>query len=121
MNSIGVGVDIERIERFKKPARGKDSKFFHKIYTEPEIDYCFSHAQPYIHLAARYAGKEAIVKALYQIGIKGIFYSDIEIINDKDGVPVVTICKDGYSGLVTKLSMSHTDDNAIAFALVIKS
>lgn len=120
LDSVGVGVDIERIDRFKKPADEKDEKFLKRIYSQSELDYCLAHDLPYPHLAARYAGKEAVIKALSQIKIKGVYYHDIEIFTGDDDVPQVNIIRPGYSNLKIKLSLSHSDDNAIAFALVIK-
>lgn len=119
--SLGIGVDIERIDRFRKPVDEKDNRFLNRIFTKTELDYCLAHASPYSHLAARYAGKEAVVKALNQLAIKGISYADIEILNDGHGVPLVTVNNETVSGLVIKLSLSHSDDNAIAFALIVKS
>jgi holo-[acyl-carrier protein] synthase len=120
-DSLGVGVDIERIDRFKKPVDEKDNRFLNRIFSRAEIDYCLAHASPYSHLAVRYAGKEAVVKALNQLAIIGIGYSDIEILNNDSGVPLVTINKKNCSDVVVKLSLSHSDENAVAFALVIKS
>jgi holo-[acyl-carrier protein] synthase len=120
-DSLGIGVDIEEIDRFRRPVDEKDDRFLTRIFCKAELDYCLAHASPYSHLAVRYAGKEAIVKALNQLKIKGVGYSEIEIINDADGVPRVTIRKEGFKGLTVKLSLSHTEKNAIAFALVVKS
>ena len=118
--SLGIGVDIERIERFRKPVDENDAPFLNRIFTRDELDYCLTHASPYAHLAARYAGKEAVVKALSQADITGVHYADIEILNDNKGVPNVRINKEIAGKLIIKLSLSHSDDNAIAFALVLK-
>jgi holo-[acyl-carrier protein] synthase len=120
-DSIGIGIDIERISRFQKPVDEKDEKFLNRIFTRAELDYCLAHARPYSHLAARYAGKEAVVKALTQVKVKGVYYSDIEIFTVDDGAPQVNITRAGYSNISIKLSLSHSDENAIAFALVIKA
>jgi holo-[acyl-carrier protein] synthase len=118
VESLGIGVDIEHIDRFRKPVDEKDQRFLNRIFTPAELDYCLAHASPYAHLAARYAGKEAVVKALNQANMTGVNYSDIEILNDSKGIPVVSIKKKSSQGLIIKLSLSHSDDNAIAFALV---
>jgi holo-[acyl-carrier protein] synthase len=119
VESPGIGVDIERIDRFQKPVDEKDERFLNRIFTPAELDYCLAHTSPYAHLAARYAGKEAVVKALNQAHITGVNYSDIEILNDSKGVPVVSIKKEVGRELIIKVSLSHSDDNAIAFAMVL--
>lgn len=120
VESLGIGVDIERIDRFRKPVDEKDERFLNRIFTPAELDYCLGHASPYAHLAVRYAGKEAVVKALNQANITGVNYSDIEILNDGKGVPVVSIKKEIDRELIIKVSLSHSDDNAIAFAMVLQ-
>lgn len=118
--NLGVGVDIEQIERFIKPVDEKDERFLGRIFTRAEIEYCFAHGKPYQHLAVRYAGKEAVVKALSQLKMEGAVYSDIEILNNDEGVPDVVIRKEGFGGLIIKLSLSHSEQSAIAFALVVR-
>jgi holo-[acyl-carrier protein] synthase len=113
---FGVGVDIESISRFKNADAA--NSFLKKIFTGAELDYCFSCPVPPQHLAARFAGKEAIVKALYAVNSKGAGYKDIEITNDENGVPMARILKQGFDDLEIKLSMSHSRQEAIAFALV---
>ena len=75
-----VGVDIEEISRFENKTIENDFHFLNKIYTENELDYCFSNAQPARHLAARFCAKEAVVKALSNILNKNLSYSQIEIL-----------------------------------------
>ena len=120
-NHLGIGVDIENIDRFTGPDRARNSAFLNKIFTGAEQEYCFSKAVAAPHLAARYAGKEAVVKALTGIGRLNIGYRDIEIINDKNGVPDVRIGKTGFHDLQIKLSLSHCADKAIAFAVVTET
>ena len=62
MIRMGLGVDIEDIDRFRKLDLYEDKGFFSKIYTGDEISYCFSKDSPAQHLAVRFAGKEAVVK-----------------------------------------------------------
>jgi len=115
---FGVGVDIESIGRFKKTDGAGDSAFLNKIFTTAEIDYCFSLPQPAQHLAARYAAKEAVIKALATLKKTGLSYKDIEVINDKDGAPSARIRKAGFDALDIKLSLSHAGGQAIAFTVV---
>ena len=116
--NLGVGTDIEDIGRFRKLDRNKNSNFLDKIFTKKELDYSFSKAKPYQHLAARYAGKEAVVKALSSMGKQNIGYRDIEILNDDKGIPRVNL---NYNGsLKFHISLSHSNDRALAFAVVLR-
>ena len=116
--TIGVGVDIESLERFKCLSREKDISYLAKIFTETELDYCFSKEEAYPHLAARFVGKEAVIKALYSIGIRDLIYSDIEITNDNYGVPMVRYICNTMRNITTKISLSHSAENAIAFVII---
>jgi holo-[acyl-carrier protein] synthase len=118
IKGFGVGTDIEDIDRFKNLDRNEDSIFLNKIFTKKELDYSFSKAKPFQHLAVRYSGKEAIVKALNSLGKSNINYKDIEILNNDNGVPKVNLYN--YGNLKVNISLSHSNDKALAFAVVIK-
>lgn len=120
-DSFGIGVDIESIDRFAGLERTQDSSFLNKIFTLKELEYCYSKKIPAPHLAARFAGKEAIIKALCNMDRPKSNYRDIEIVNEKSGVPEVRIEKPGFHDLQIKLSLSHCNDKAIAFAVVTES
>jgi len=119
-NHLGIGVDIENIDRFTGPGHTRNRAFLKKIFTRTEQRYCFSKATTAPHLAAKYAGKEAIIKALTSIGRQNTGYSNIEIINNKNGVPEVRISEAGFDDLQMYLSLSHCADKAIAFAIITK-
>jgi holo-[acyl-carrier-protein] synthase len=109
----GVGVDIEDVSRFE----GMDMRLVSKIFTKDEIAYCNRKVRPAQGLAARFAAKEAVVKCLGSIG-KRVLFDKIEILNKDNGAPVVKILGEGLSGYEVKVSLSHTADKAIAFAVV---
>jgi len=102
-----IGVDIESVERFRK-ALG-NLQFLNNIFTKPELDYCLSKPDPSQHLAARFAAKEAVIKALS----KPMHPKQIEVLNNKQGKPLIKL-KD-YEVM---LSLSHTKENAIAFVML---
>lgn len=111
----GIGVDIVAIERIKKMYEKFGRKFLERLFTEKEINYSFKHSNPFPHLAARFAAKEAIIKALKKPD--GLNLKDIEIINSSDGSPVVKIGKI-YNKKIF-LSISHERTHTVALALVI--
>lgn len=108
---IRVGVDLVEIKRIKKLI--KKRRFINKIFTPEEINYCSSHSNPHQHYAVRLAAKEAVWKALAK---KNVFHKDISIFNDKDGRPVVRLKK--IYRIKVDLSLSHTNDYALACAIV---
>ena len=66
---IYVGTDIVDINRIRKNINIKDMTFLNKIFTNEEISYCKLKADPPVHFAGRFAGKEAIKKAILSSGI----------------------------------------------------
>jgi holo-[acyl-carrier protein] synthase len=120
INKFGIGTDIENIDRFTSSDFVRNSALVNRIFTQREQEYCFSKKTPAPHLTARYCGKEAIAKALAGIGGANLRPTDIEIINEQDGMPVVRVDKEGFRDLQIHLSLSHCKDIAIAFAIVME-
>jgi len=120
VKKFGIGTDIESIDRFAEVDCTKDSAFLNKVFTSRELEYCFSRGTAAPHLAARYAGKEAVVKALTSVGKANLEYKEIEILNNENGVPAVRISDTGFHDLQVYLSLSHCADKAIAFAVVME-
>lgn len=120
---ISCGTDIIEIERIKDSIEETNNKFLNRVYTEKEIEYCESKkAQRYQHYAARFAAKEAIFKA---ISIKledkySICWKDIEIINDSQGRPSVTLQGNIQKNIEqVDISLSHCKEYATANVLVL--
>ena len=106
-----VGVDCVNVSRLA----GKTSSS--KIFTQTEIDYCQSKHRPLEHFAARFAAKEAVIKAIS--GFKSKYkLIDIEILNNSSGKPYVKLNKKLPNNMSIKISLSHTSDVAIAMAIV---
>lgn len=120
IKNFGIGADIESIERFRKLDIVNNSSFFNRIFTKSELDYCLSKKDIYPHLAVRFAGKEAVVKALSSLGKTKLNYKDIEIFNSDHGVPIVKINNHtDFYNLHVSLSLSHCKDKALGFAVII--
>jgi holo-[acyl-carrier protein] synthase len=115
--STGIGVDIVDISRFRGLTVKKNARLLNKIFTKNELDYCFGFNNPAEHLAARWAGKEAVIKALNMLGTNTVGYKDIEIMGDDKGIPGVNIIKEGFADIRILLSLSHSQESAIAFTL----
>lgn len=113
-----TGTDIVSIHRFHDFAQDINNPTLRKVFTPNELGYCFSKDAVEPHLAARFAGKEATIKALYSRDISDVWYNDIEILNKKNGVPYVTIKKSALKDLNFEISLSHCEDKAIAFVVI---
>ena len=85
MNSIGI--DIIETERIESAIKRWDKHFLNRIYTGAELNICQGRIQS---LAARFAGKEAVMKVL-GTGAKGIGWQEIEILADAQGKPLVQL------------------------------
>ncbi len=120
MKNISIGVDIENIDKFAKLDFKKDRFFFDHIYTEKEMKYCLSKKNSIPHIAARFAGKEAVIKVIGGFGGK-ISPRDIEILNSPRGAPAVKINNKKFANINITISLSHCRDKAIAFALGVKN
>ena len=88
---LGIGIDIIEIDRIKRSVENYGDNFLKKIYTQTELDYSLPRKNKYQHLAARFAAKEAIYKALSSD--TDIIYSwhDVEIYNEINGLPKVKL------------------------------
>ena len=119
MSNYFPGVDIVDVTRIKKSIENYKEKFLDKIFSKDEQSYCFSKPNPYIHFSGKFAAKEAVMKAfLHAENIKKISFTNISILNDNNGAPKVKI-KD-FPGVDIKISISHTENQAIAFAIYVK-
>ena len=119
----GHGIDIVDIARIRT-AMEKSVKFAKKVFTKREIDYCETKKNKYQSYAARFAAKEAFMKAIGTGWAKGITFTDIEITSNPDSVPEITLHNEtkkyfdklGYKNIL--ISLSHTDNTAIASVII---
>lgn len=116
---LGVGIDIIEISRIARALTRFGDRFLARIYTPAEIAYCRGRVS---ELAARFAAKEAISKAL-GTGLVGISWTEMEILADPLGKPLVKLHGRALSraetiGLGTwAVSLSHSDDHAVAMVV----
>jgi holo-[acyl-carrier protein] synthase len=119
-----VGTDIVAVDRIAALMRHGRTAFLKRWFTAHEIDYCSAKAVPSRHFAARFAAKEAVVKALPLVWDGPLPWRSIEIINDPCGAPSARL-----SGAILdaatragvdeiKVSLSHCDEYATAVAFV---
>ena len=117
----GIGVDIIKIERIKTAVDRWGERFMDRVFTDGEKKYSFGKYNPYPHLAARFAYKEAFVKALGTGFKSGLRWRDIELMRDGNGKPeaklhgVVKEMADNQNIKDIMVSISHDTDYAIAY------
>src|ERR1700677_1427898 len=92
MDILGIGTDIVECLRIGRMIERHGELFLERIYTAHEIRYCQRRKRALDHFAARWAGKEAIFKAL-GMGVRGkLTWTDVEIRTDELGKPQVMLC-----------------------------
>jgi len=117
---VGIGIDIAEVDRIGQSIERFGSRFLERIFTEGEIRYCDSKANRVERYAARFAAKEAAMKALGTGWNYGVRWRDCEVVRMPGGRPTIRFhgkaeefaAKLGARN--TALSISHTTDQAIA-------
>lgn len=120
---ISIGTDIIEISRVKDAIENIGNKFIEEIYTEKEIEYCESKKKAkYQHYAARFAGKEAIYKAISNIleNKFAISWKDVQILNDVNGRPYIDILNEKIKNQITQIdiSISHCKEYAVSTVII---
>ena len=124
MSIIGIGNDLVKVSRIEKIIKRYGSRFLERVFTEAEIRYAAAKARPALHFAARFAAKEAFVKALGSGLRQGINWPDIEIINNDLGKPLFKLHNQARSAAqklnnpTSWLSISHEQEFALAFVVL---
>lgn len=121
MTIVGLGVDLAEIERVGM-VLSKYPRFAERCFTDHEREYAFRYARPERRLAARFAGKEAVMKSL-GTGWRRIRWKDIEITGG--GKPTVRMSGTadrrarqlGVSEVL--VTITHTDTTALVMAVAI--
>ena len=116
---FGIGTDIIEVSRIRK-AIEKENGFREKIFSSKEIISCEQKSNKYQSYAARFAGKEAFMKAYGTGWAEGIAWTEIEILNHENGAPYMSLTnktKDTVlpnEELTIHVSLSHLKEYAIA-------
>ena len=118
-NELHSGIDIIEIDRIQNVLRKHPERFLRKIFTEYEINYCRGRAT---QLAARFASKEAAMKAL-GTGVRGVGWREVEVQRLRSGKPYIILHgrakKRAESMGITKIELSISHSKNLATAMVI--
>lgn len=122
MNIIGLGFDATDIPRIAATYARYGDRFLRRIFTEGEIAYCMRHRNPVPSLAARFASKEACMKALGTGHSRGVLWKDVEVFR-LGGPPQLRLhggaARRAAEMQVEKSLLTITHSEALAMAQVI--
>jgi len=121
VSNLSVGTDLVSVQRIRNILNSEHGLQFKKrVYSTTERAYCDSKAVPAIHYAGRFAGKEAIRKAwMSRSGMPQVpAFNRIEILVDESGAPHVSPIPGQPQNLKSVISISHTEEHAIATAII---
>lgn len=124
MKVLGVGTDLVAVARIEKAARRFGERFLERVFLPGERLYCEARRNPYPCYAARFAAKEAVLKALGTGLAGGICWRDVEVVRE-GGAPGVRL-RGRAAGLAAALgvekvllSLSHEGPFALALAVAV--
>ncbi len=121
---LGTGVDLAEVARIRSSIERYGARFKQRIYTEREAAYAERKANKYERYAARFAAKEAGMKALGTGWSGGIRWRDLEVTNLPSGRPTLTLhgaaraVADRLGVRAIHVSLTHTADQALAYVLL---
>jgi holo-[acyl-carrier protein] synthase len=121
---VGTGIDIAEVGRIAAAIERFGERFLQRIYTAAEIHYCESKANRIERYAARFAAKEAAMKAIGTGWKHGVAWTDVEVRREPGGRP--TISFSGKAGEFAarlgvkraSLSLTHTEEHAMASVIL---
>lgn len=123
-DDVGLGIDIVEIDRIERVI-DRSPAFVKRVYTEDERAYCDKARRPAIRYAARFAAKEAVLKALGTGFAHGIRPTDVEVVSKPKQPPRVVLHRKASDraqemGVVSlPISLSHTNKESVACAMAI--
>ena len=120
---VGIGTDLAEVSRVRDSVSRFGDRFLGRVYTQRERDYAQSKANAAERLAARFAAKEAGMKAIGTGWSRGVRWRDIEVINERSGRPTLHLhgaaLQIAESIGVKRITISLTHTAEMAFAVVI--
>ncbi len=117
---LGHGVDLTEVQRVRRSVERFGDRFLERVFTESERAYAGDGPRRYERLAARFAAKEAVFKALGTGWAEGVGWQDIEVVRAASGRPSILLhgrAKEMSSAMGVKwwhLSLTHTGQMAMA-------
>lgn len=117
-DEFSAGVDLEEVERFREIDVA--SRLARRLFRPEELEETSASLEPAKVMCAKFAAKEAVMKALGGLGVQA-FYDEISIGHRGNGAPQATIHGGSAANIQISLSVSHTKGFTIAFAIAMRS
>jgi holo-[acyl-carrier protein] synthase len=122
----GIGIDLVPIPRMRRVLERWSERFLARVFTDDEIAYCRRRKDPVPHFAARFAAKEAGLKAL-GTGLRlGVAWRELEVRRERGGPPTLVLrgrsrelARARHGGDRMLLALTHDGDYAIAQAMLV--
>ena len=121
---VGSGIDITEVDRIREAIQRFGNRFLNRVFTEAEIRYCESRKNSAERYAARFAAKEAAMKAIGTGLHHGVTWKDFEIGHAAGGRPTLKLSgrgadfADGLGARRIALSLTHTAHTAMAMVIL---
>jgi len=117
-----VGIDIVQNQRIESAIRRFGERFLRRVFTEKELEYCLSQEAKIPCLSARWACKEAVIKAFYiEFGVL-LRFKEVEVSGSMGKPARITIRREGMEELLRgrriEISLSHERDYSVAVAFI---
>jgi holo-[acyl-carrier protein] synthase len=117
---IGMGIDVAEVRRIREVIESQKERFLRRVFTEMEVEYCEQFKNKFERYAARFAAKEAAMKALGTGWSRGVRWVDLEVVRQRGGRPTMALkgearkIADKLGVKSIALSITHTADQAFA-------
>lgn len=125
MSVCGIGIDLVPISRMRAVIARWGDRFLRRVFTDEEIAYCRARRDPVPHFAARFAAKEAALKALGSGLRLGVRWRELEVRRARGAAPVLVLsgrCRElsaARGGCRMLLTLTHDGDYAMAQAMLL--
>lgn len=122
---IGIGMDIVEIDRIARALERRGGRLRHRVYTEEECIYCDRGKASAASYAARFAAKEAFLKALGHGLAEGIQWKEVEVTRDPSGKPGITLSGtarelfEKAGGTDILVTLTHSREAAAATVILV--
>jgi holo-[acyl-carrier protein] synthase len=125
VNIKGIGIDLAQIPRLRRAVERWDERFLRRVFTDEELAYCRRRRDPIPHLAARFAAKEAALKALGTGLRMGARWREVEVRRERGQAPTMVLtgrcralalARGAHGALVT---LTHDGDYALAQVMLV--
>jgi holo-[acyl-carrier protein] synthase len=121
---VAIGIDLVEITRIEEVFARRGDRFRARVFTKGEINYCERRASKFASYAARFAAKEAAMKALGTGWSDGVGWTDVEVVNESTGAPALQLHNRALEQMReiganrAHVSLTHTGNLAIAEVLL---